>query len=67
MHYKDPTKKYEVTDLAIIEATEEVAIVYRALYGDELTFIRPLASWLYTVETGGGDMCPAICAGLMRL
>jgi len=54
VHYKHPARQYEVTALAIVEATEEVAVVYRALYGDELTFIRPLQNWLAVVETGEG-------------
>lgn len=35
-HYKRPDKFYTVLDLVIIEATEEVGVVYRADYLDRL-------------------------------
>lgn len=54
VHYKRLDRSYEVTELAILEATEEVAVVYRALYGDELTFIRPLSNWLEPVTLEDG-------------
>ena len=57
-HYKHPERNYEVVELAILEATEEVAVVYRALYGEKLTFIRPFANWLETVEVGEGKRVP---------
>ncbi len=37
-HYKHPEQNYEAVELAIFEATEEVAVVYRALYSGRLTF-----------------------------
>lgn len=47
-HYKN--QLYAVLDLAILEATNEICVIYQANYGDKLTFIRPLADWLQTVE-----------------
>ncbi len=49
-HFKHPDRDYQVIDLVIIEATEEVGVVYRACYGDQLTFVRPLKSWLEPVD-----------------
>jgi hypothetical protein len=50
-HYKG--QQYTVTGLAILEATNEPAVIYRADYDLRLTFIRPLAVWLETVEVDG--------------
>ncbi len=53
VHYKDPTKEYVVKSLAILEATEEVAVVYEAQYDTRISFVRPLSSWCATVEVEG--------------
>lgn len=53
VHFKDPTRQYEVTALAIMEADESVAVVYRALYDDGISFVRPLASFTALVEADG--------------
>ena len=50
-HYKN--KRYKVTGLAIIESTNEVGVIYEPLYAKNLTFIRPLASWLEDVSVDG--------------
>ncbi|MDR0591384.1 MAG: DUF1653 domain-containing protein [Candidatus Nomurabacteria bacterium] len=42
---------YTVIDIAILEATEEVAVVYRAEYGDRLKWVRTLKN--FTEEVGG--------------
>ena len=53
VHYKDPSKEYLVKSLGILEATDEVAVVYEAQYGDKVSFIRPLESFCASVETDG--------------
>lgn len=52
-HFKHPERGYRVLSLAIAEATGEVVVVYQALYGERLTFVRPLASWLDEVVFEG--------------
>lgn len=52
-HYKDTTKTYLVEGLALAEADESVQVIYRAEYGAEVLFTRPLESWLEDVESGG--------------
>ncbi len=52
-HYKDPSKEYLVKLLGILEATEEVAVIYEAQYGDKVSFIRPLESFCATVVVDG--------------
>ncbi len=49
-HYKNPQHFYTVLNLAITEWNDEPCVVYQAEYGDRLTFVRPLTSWLSTVE-----------------
>ena len=53
VHYKDPTKEYVVTELAILEATEEIAVVYQAQYDERVSFIRSLSSFVATVNLDG--------------
>ncbi len=56
-HFKDPSKEYEVTGFAVLEADDSVAVLYRALYGDGFTFARALSSWCALVEHEG-EMVP---------
>ncbi len=52
-HYKDRAKQYKILCLALDEASESVCVVYQALYEPYLTWIRPLANFLETVEWQG--------------
>ena len=50
-HYKKQT--YKVLHLALREEDCEPCVVYQAEYGARIIFIRPLTSWLETVEVNG--------------
>jgi len=50
-HYKKQT--YTVVALALREEDCEPCVVYRAEYGERLTFTRPVTSWLEMVELDG--------------
>lgn len=52
-HYKGVDKLYTVTGLGFLEATDELCVIYQAAYGERLTFLRPLTSWLEQVEWDG--------------
>lgn len=52
-HYKSKDKVYKVVDLGFLEASDELCVIYQAQYGEKLTFIRPLQSWLETVAWQG--------------
>lgn len=52
-HFKNPAHEYVVRELAIIEATEEVGVIYEALYEAHIPFIRPLTSFTADVEHEG--------------
>lgn len=56
LHYKDEHRPYTVTNIVILEDTEEVAVAYHVSATPEVTFIRPLPSWLETVEWQGRTM-----------
>jgi hypothetical protein len=45
-HYKNPKKFYIVNKVAINEADEKFMIVYTSCDHQEITWIRPLDSWL---------------------
>jgi hypothetical protein len=49
-HYKSPDKTYKVIKLAVTEWDDQICVIYEAQYGDKLTFVRPLNSWLDKVE-----------------
>ncbi len=55
-HFKDPSHVYTVQSLVIWVGTNEVAVIYKALYGAEVTFARALSEWLEVVEWGGRPM-----------
>ena len=52
-HYKDPSHTYTVSDIAILESTEDPVVIYKAEYGNNITFVRPVDEWLETVEKDG--------------
>lgn len=49
-HYKDPSHTYTVSDIAILESTEDPVVIYKAEYGNNITFVRPADEWLEVVE-----------------
>lgn len=48
-HYRNPDLPYRVLSIALLEADEAPAVVYQAEYGEQLTFVRPLTSFLEEV------------------
>jgi hypothetical protein len=52
-HYKSKENVYEVIGLGFLEANDELCVIYQARYGQRLTFVRPLRSWLETVQWRG--------------
>lgn len=50
-HYKGG--RYKVEAVALLEATNEPAVVYRAEYDQRLVFIRPFSIWQEKVEWQG--------------
>lgn len=56
VHFKNPSKEYEVTGFAIIEADDSVGVLYKALYDEGFTFVRSLESFTATVEHQGQSM-----------
>lgn len=53
VHYKNPTKEYVVTGLAVLEATDEIAVLYKAHYAEHVSFVRPLKSFCAMVDVEG--------------
>jgi len=51
VHYKQLT--YQVLALALREEDCEPCVVYRAEYGEQVTWTRLLSSWLAEVEVDG--------------
>ena len=50
-HFKG--KRYELIDFARHSETQEWMVVYRALYGENGLWVRPLSMWSETVERDG--------------
>jgi hypothetical protein len=55
-HYKHPEVAYTVNGLSILEATDEVAVRYSMVDNPAVEFVRPLSSWLETVEWKGATV-----------
>ncbi|MBU0708721.1 DUF1653 domain-containing protein [Patescibacteria group bacterium] len=49
-HYKDESKHYRVIDIGLQVATRKACVVYQALYGKQLVWVRNLDDWLSVVE-----------------
>ncbi len=54
-HFKNPDKLYVIEQIGILEETEEVCVVYRALYGEEIVWIRTLENFLSEKKTEKGE------------
>lgn len=53
-HYKHPDDNfYVVRGIALIEATDEPAVIYESQYGAGITFVRPVSVWCEDVEWNG--------------
>lgn len=52
-HYKDVSNRYRVTGFGILETTDEVAVKYSPVLSPHIEFIRPVQSWITTVEWEG--------------
>lgn len=50
-HYKG--NRYEVLDTVRHSETEELLVLYRALYGDEGLWVRPFNMFFETIELDG--------------
>lgn len=50
-HYKG--KRYQILGVALHSETLEELVVYKALYGEGLTWVRPLGMFLEEVEVEG--------------
>ena len=44
-HYKDPEKIYKIVNIGINDDNGEIQVIYEALYGEKLTWIRDLSVW----------------------
>ncbi len=53
-HFKG--RDYELLFTARHSETEELMVVYRALYGEGGIWVRPASMWLETVERNGERM-----------
>lgn len=53
-HFKGT--EYEVIALATHSETQELMVVYRALYGERGLWVRPAAMWCETVMRDGKTM-----------
>lgn len=53
VHYKNADRTYTVTGHALLEATDEAAVIYESDYGKHIPFIRPLSDFLATVVVDG--------------
>ena len=50
-HFKG--REYEVLGIASHSETLEPMVVYRALYGEQVLWVRPLSMWSETVDRDG--------------
>ena len=55
-HYKSPDKLYSIVALGFFESTEEICVVYKALYENGFTWIRTLTNFFELVETPQGTV-----------
>ena len=52
-HYKNPDQYYHIVAVGMIEETETPAVIYRAEYGDNIVWVRPVENFLSKVKHNG--------------
>jgi hypothetical protein len=52
-HYKNPDRLYKVLGVAVTEADDTPCVIYQALHGEKITFVRPVKSWVEVVKARG--------------
>lgn len=52
-HYRNPDQLYKVLAIALDEVTAQQCVVYQALYGDKLIWIRSVEIWRGSIEYEG--------------
>ncbi len=52
-HFRNPEHLYKVLAIAIQEETEEPSVVYQALYGDKLIWVRAVSVWCESIDHKG--------------
>jgi len=55
-HFKHSDNLYTVLGLTILEATDEIAVIYKPFHQENISFTRPLTSWLEKVEYKGNSV-----------
>lgn len=59
VHYRsEGSYIVEVLDIVLLEATDEAAVLYRASKSPNLTWVRPVSSWLEIVSDARGKQVP---------
>lgn len=53
-HYKG--NEYLVVDIVTHSETEEEMVLYKALYGEEKLWVRPISMWNETVTVNGKEV-----------
>lgn len=53
VHFKNSEHVYVIKDLAILEESMEVAVIYEGQYDEHISFIRPLSNFLQEIEVDG--------------
>ncbi len=53
VHFKSSDKFYVVESIGLLEASEEVCVVYRALYGKGLVWVRTVEDFCMKLEFEG--------------
>lgn len=45
-HYKNPDNYYVIESIGLIEENQKPAVIYRALYGKGIVWVRPLKEFM---------------------
>lgn len=53
VHYRSADKPYKILNVALLEKDEEPCVVYQALYGEKLIWVRALSKFLESVDHEG--------------
>ena len=53
-HYKSPSQHYKVLNIGLNEITETPCVIYKALYGKKLVWVRDIENWLELVNSDDG-------------
>lgn len=55
-HYAHPGRRYRIISIGVLEASQELCVIYQAISKPDLVWVRPVANFLEEIQTPAGKV-----------